>query len=153
MRTPLPGQLVPMSPKGPQCFVDWRWVKAGFVGWYSGETRIGVWEEAPSNTVAKPEGPFGIRLNVQQAKNVGPIMKRDKPWELYDMDADRTELNNLSEKNPEKVVELDNIYNGWADRCGVEPWQQIIGADALEFGMKLDGNFSMNGKHSHVVSL
>jgi arylsulfatase len=81
------------------------------------------------------------------------VAERDKPWELYDMDADRTELNNLSEKNPEKVVELDNIYNGWADRCGVEPWQQIIGADALEFGMKLDGNFSMNGKHSHIVPL
>jgi hypothetical protein len=70
-----------MSPQGPQCFVDWRWVKAGYVGWYSDDTRIGVWEEAPSNTVSKPNGPFGIRLNVQQAKTVGPIMQRDKPWE------------------------------------------------------------------------
>lgn len=81
MRTPLQGQLVPMSPQGPQCFVDWRWVKAGYVGWYSGDTRIGVWDKAPSNTVSKPHGPFGIRLNAQQAKTIGPIMQRDKPWE------------------------------------------------------------------------
>ena len=40
-------------------------------------------------------------------------------WELYDMDEDGTELNDLAPKNAGKVAELEAIYNQWADRCGV----------------------------------
>jgi len=43
-------------------------------------------------------------------------------WELYDMVEDRTELNNLAEKNPEKAAELTKLYAEWAERCGVRPW-------------------------------
>jgi hypothetical protein len=81
MRTPLPGQLAPMEPKGPQPFVDWRYVRAGFVGWYAGDQRVGVWEEAPANTIGVPKAPFGIRLQAQTAECIGPIIARDKPWE------------------------------------------------------------------------
>jgi arylsulfatase len=41
------------------------------------------------------------------------------PWELYDMQADRTELNNLAAELPEKVIELSALYDAWADRCFV----------------------------------
>ena len=44
------------------------------------------------------------------------------PWELYDLDVDRTELHDLAEKHPEKVAELKALYERWADRCGVRPW-------------------------------
>jgi arylsulfatase A-like enzyme len=43
-------------------------------------------------------------------------------WELYDMVEDRTELNDLSDKNRDKVKELVAAYNRWADYCGVLPW-------------------------------
>jgi len=46
-------------------------------------------------------------------------------WELYDMEADRTELTNLAEKHPEIVSELSMKYDEWAKRCGVEPWEKI----------------------------
>jgi arylsulfatase len=49
-------------------------------------------------------------------------------WELYDMDADRTELNNLADKNDGKVQQLAKLYTDWADRAGVIPWEQVIGA-------------------------
>ena len=82
MRTPVEGQLEPMRPEGPQCFVDWRFVKAGFVGWYADDQRVGVWEPAPENTVGRPEAPFGVQLRAQPAEEtVGPNMPRDKPWE------------------------------------------------------------------------
>ena len=82
MRTPVEGQLEPMRPVGPQCFVDWRFVKAGFVGWYADADRVGVWEPAPENTVGRPEAPYGVRLQAQPAdETVGPNMARDKPWE------------------------------------------------------------------------
>ena len=45
-----------------------------------------------------------------------------KGWELYDLDADRTELNDLFAKHPDKVEELNRLYQTWADRCGVQPW-------------------------------
>jgi arylsulfatase len=44
------------------------------------------------------------------------------PWELYDLEADRTELHDLSEKSPEKVREMKTLYENWAARCGVQPW-------------------------------
>ncbi len=46
------------------------------------------------------------------------------PWELYDMDADRTELNDLAGKYPDTVAKLTRHYDEWADRCGVLPWRK-----------------------------
>ena len=43
-------------------------------------------------------------------------------WELYDLEADRTELNNLATQHPDKAKELAALYAAWATRCGVEPW-------------------------------
>jgi len=44
------------------------------------------------------------------------------PWELYDLEADRTELNNLTAAHPQKLEELKALYESWAQRCGVLPW-------------------------------
>ena len=43
-------------------------------------------------------------------------------WELYDMDEDRTELNNLIQRNAPKAQEMIALYEAWADRCGVFDW-------------------------------
>ena len=40
-------------------------------------------------------------------------------WELYDLDADRTELNNLAAQEPERVREMTALWDAWAKRCGV----------------------------------
>ena len=45
-------------------------------------------------------------------------------WELYDLEADRTELNNLAGTMPGKVKELAGRYTRWAARCNVEPWEK-----------------------------
>ncbi|MCG5220334.1 arylsulfatase [Streptosporangium sp. KLBMP 9127] len=41
------------------------------------------------------------------------------PWELYDMDTDRSELTDLAERRPELVAELAIAYQCWAQRIGV----------------------------------
>jgi len=46
-------------------------------------------------------------------------------WELYDMEADRTEMNNLAPSMPEKVAELDLLYEEWASGHQVIPWEDI----------------------------
>ena len=50
------------------------------------------------------------------------VSKHPGRWELYDLEADRTELNNLAQKNPQKVEQLKGLYESWAARCGVRPW-------------------------------
>ena len=45
--------------------------------------------------------------------------RRRNPWELYDIQADRTELDNLAEKHPEKTKELAEMWQKWAQRCDV----------------------------------
>jgi arylsulfatase len=42
-----------------------------------------------------------------------------KPWELYDMDKDRTEMNNLAAAQPDRVAAMDREWQQWADRAGV----------------------------------
>ena len=44
------------------------------------------------------------------------------PWELYDMSRDRSELNNLADKHPEKVAELTAKWEAWAVRAKIKPW-------------------------------
>jgi len=44
-------------------------------------------------------------------------------WELYDMNADRTELSNLAEQNPTVVEKMAALYEEWTKRVGVQPWQ------------------------------
>ncbi|MEZ5326535.1 MAG: sulfatase-like hydrolase/transferase [Verrucomicrobiales bacterium] len=43
-------------------------------------------------------------------------------WELYDLEADRTEQTNLATAEPDVVAELRSLYEAWAERCGVKPW-------------------------------
>ena len=48
------------------------------------------------------------------------VALKGKPWELYDMEADRTELNNLAAQMPEKVAAMSALYDAWAERAFVK---------------------------------
>lgn len=43
-------------------------------------------------------------------------------WELYDMAADRTEMNNLAEQQPERTQAMVAQWEAWAHRAHVLPW-------------------------------
>ena len=43
-------------------------------------------------------------------------------WELYEMNEDRTELSDLSEKDATRVAAMVDLYDDWADRAGVVEW-------------------------------
>ncbi len=53
------------------------------------------------------------------------VSRFPKGWELYDLEADRTELHDLAGDHPEKVKELAALYDAWARRCGVVPWSTL----------------------------
>ena len=46
-------------------------------------------------------------------------------WELYNMIADRTELDDLREKNRPKLTQLIREFDGWAAMVGVESWEML----------------------------
>ncbi len=44
---------------------------------------------------------------------------RQKPWELYKISEDRTEQEDLSDTNPDKLMELKQVWQRWAADVGV----------------------------------
>ncbi|MBI4890738.1 MAG: arylsulfatase [Acidobacteria bacterium] len=48
-----------------------------------------------------------------------------KPWELYNLDADRTELQDLKSKDPGRATAMAAEYDKWAAHCGVESWEKL----------------------------
>jgi arylsulfatase len=44
---------------------------------------------------------------------------KKKGWELYNLETDRSETNNLADKYPQKVEQMKKMYETWARRCGV----------------------------------
>ena len=58
---------------------------------------------------------------IRQGKwKLSKIKERD--WELYDIENDRIEANNLSDIYPERVRDLKAIWEEWAARTNVYPW-------------------------------
>ncbi len=49
-------------------------------------------------------------------------------WSLHNMARDRTELHNLAEAQPERVGELNALYEDWAQRCNVLPFDEMMQA-------------------------
>ena len=44
--------------------------------------------------------------------------KLDKRWSLFDLEADRTETNDLASANPKRVARLKKDWFAWAKKCG-----------------------------------
>jgi len=53
------------------------------------------------------------------------VSKFPGAWELYDMEADRTETTDLLARHPDIAAELEALHDQWAQRCGVLPWVDL----------------------------
>ncbi|RYF74816.1 MAG: arylsulfatase [Comamonadaceae bacterium] len=67
------------------------------------------------------EGNAAVRLGRWKLVRNYPL-----EWELYDMEADRTELTDLAAQHPERVADMKARYEQWAQRCGVIPREKIL---------------------------
>jgi arylsulfatase A-like enzyme len=85
---------------------------------------------APSFASEAPvRGPLFWEHEGNAAVRVGRwklVRKYPGAWELYDMELDRTELNDLAAKHPTRVSEMKAQYDAWAARCGVIPREKIL---------------------------
>jgi len=50
----------------------------------------------------------------------------ENEWHLYNMQSDRTELNDLSKTQPDKVKYLIDLYNNWASNADVISFEKLI---------------------------
>jgi arylsulfatase len=64
------------------------------------------------------EGNRAVRVGAWKLVAKGPA----GPWELYDIEADRTESHDLAAAQPGRVRELATRWAAWAVRTGVLPW-------------------------------
>jgi arylsulfatase len=55
------------------------------------------------------------------------VAKHAKPWELYDIEADRAESRDLVLQQPDLAKRLERAWQGWADRVGVQPYPVASG--------------------------
>ena len=50
------------------------------------------------------------------------VRAHNRPWSLYDLHADRTELNDVAGSHPAQVEKMTAMWKAWADRVGALPW-------------------------------
>jgi arylsulfatase A-like enzyme len=74
----------------------------------------------------RPEVIYGWEHEGNRAIRQGRwklVSRFPEAWELYDMDEDRMETNDLARAMPDKVDEMAALYDAWAARVGVLPWR------------------------------
>lgn len=53
-------------------------------------------------------------------------------WELFDMEADRTEQQDLAHAEPERAKYMAAMWDQWAKDIGVQPWPMPQTPDVSE---------------------
>jgi arylsulfatase len=67
------------------------------------------------------EGNRAVRLGAWKL-----VSQHPDAWELYNLDEDRTELNNLADRDPVRARALAKLYEAWSARCDVLPWDELL---------------------------
>ena len=62
------------------------------------------------------------------------VMRHKTAWQLFDMEADRTEQHDLSKQHPEIASRLESAWTGWALRTYVDDWN---GPDHTDWGQDI----------------
>ena len=59
------------------------------------------------------------------------VLRHRQPWQLFDMEADRTEQHDLIAQEPQRAATLEAAWNDWAKRTFVDDWP---GPDHTDWG-------------------
>jgi len=54
------------------------------------------------------------------------VGERGGPWELYNLNDDRTEMNNLIEAEPDRAQSMMGAYEAWAQRIGARSTEEAL---------------------------
>ncbi len=78
-------------------------------------------KEREGNEALYWQRDYGNYRAIRKGKWKMVTSSAQQPWELYDMDVDRTELHDLSGQNTDIVRELSEMWESWVVRCGGIP--------------------------------
>jgi arylsulfatase A-like enzyme len=67
------------------------------------------------------------------------VSEHNKPWELYHIAQDRSEQHDLSQQDPERVKQMTALYDAYAARANVEPWEKVTPKQQPKAGKKGKG--------------
>jgi arylsulfatase len=84
---------------------------------------------APRLLFFEHEGNRAVRDGVWKL-----VALRGKPWELYHVETDRGELDDLAGRQPERVERMARAWDEWATRCNVIPSGKVPAARAKRGG-------------------
>jgi len=62
------------------------------------------------------------------------VQRHKQPWQLFNMEADRTEQHDLIKAEPDLAKKLETAWTTWAARSFVDPWP---GPDHTDWGMDI----------------
>lgn len=84
-------------------------------------------ESFTTSTCSRPPLAWEHEGNCAYREGKWKLVKRwdRENWELYDMESDRSELNDRAEELTELAAELTEKYHAWADRVGVVEWSEL----------------------------
>lgn len=100
--------IMPREYKGvPRLALQGESICASFTGRWHRKAPI-FWEH---------EGNCGVREGRYKL-----VRKYPGPFELYDMENDRTELHDLAKQKPKQVAQMAKQYQVWANKTGVRNW-------------------------------
>lgn len=89
-----------------------------------GQSLRAALEGRPSDRVGaifwEHEGNQAVRLD-----DLKLVRAHGGAWELYRMDLDRTETEDLARRHPRDVRRLASLWEDWARRAGVLPWDIV----------------------------
>jgi arylsulfatase A-like enzyme len=92
-------------------------LRPGFEGQSLNRTQPIFWEHEGNKAIR--EGKWKL------------VQKWRDPWELHDMEADRTEQVDLIKDHPDIAKKLEDEWNAWAKRAYVDDWN---GPDHTNWG-------------------
>jgi arylsulfatase len=101
---------------------------------FSGEDRHGhedgiYWEHEGNKAVRLGKWKLVSRWSASNDRGRPKDKPGERAWELYDIDADRTEMHDLAADMPERVEEMAAMWQVWADKVGVIEWRSWDGAE------------------------
>lgn len=71
------------------------------------------------------------------------VAERSEKWQLYNLETDRSELQDISAQHPAIVADLETKYNAWYKRVHAEPFDKPLNKWFYDYNkVKADQNFS-----------
>ena len=73
------------------------------------------------------------------------VAEKNEPWELYDMEADRSEMYDLVSQQPDIVEELKSLYFAWTKRCNILEFDDLRALRQPKFREKREAELAAKG--------